>query len=52
LGGANTLSNLWPQHHPRAKDRLEDRLHQKVCSGRMRLRRAVRIFELDWRRYL
>jgi hypothetical protein len=32
--------------------RLENRLHQNVCSGRMRLRRAVRILELDWRRYL
>jgi hypothetical protein len=52
LGGANTLSNLWPEHHPQAKDRLENRLHQKVCSGGMRLRRAVRIFEVDWRSYL
>jgi hypothetical protein len=45
-------AHLWPQHRPQAKDRLENRLHQNVCSRRMRLRRAVRIFELDWRRYI
>jgi hypothetical protein len=48
LGGSNRISNLSPEHHPKQKDGLENRLHQQVCSGRMRLRTA-RVFLGDWR---
>jgi len=39
LGGANDVRNLWPQprNEARAKDRVEDELHEAVCSGQMRL---------------
>jgi len=30
------------------KDKLEDRLHDLVCSGRMRLRDAQREIARDW----
>jgi len=32
-GGANTLSNFWPQHHPQAKDRLENRLTRRCAPA-------------------
>jgi 5-methylcytosine-specific restriction endonuclease McrA len=51
LGGSNAIVNLWPEHNPQPKDRLEDRLHSQVCSGRLRLAKAQRIFKRDWRRY-
>jgi hypothetical protein len=51
LGGSNALKNLWPEHHPRAKDHLENELHERVCAGNMTLARAHRIFKRDWRRY-
>jgi len=39
LGGSNDVRNLWPQprNEARAKDRIEDELHETVCSGRIRL---------------
>jgi hypothetical protein len=61
LGGSNSMRNLWPEAAaPRPgfheKDRLEDRLHGLVCSGRMTLRRAQRLIARDWvqafRRYV
>jgi hypothetical protein len=51
LGGSNAMTNLWPEHHPQAKDHLENKLHRRVCSGRMKLGRAQRIFKRDWRTY-
>ena len=37
LGGSNVIANLFPERGYAAKDRLENRLHQLVCSGRMTL---------------
>jgi hypothetical protein len=49
LGGSNAIVNLSPEHGPQAKDQLENRLHDAVCSGRLRLAVAQRVFERDWR---
>jgi hypothetical protein len=50
LGGSNATANLWPEHHPAAKDVLEGRLHRAVCAGRLSLRAAQHRFATDWRR--
>jgi hypothetical protein len=61
LGGSNTIVNLWPEPYAgrwgaRTKDVLEDRLHDLVCGGRLRLAYAQRIEARDWvsayRRYV
>lgn len=48
IGGSNSTRNLWPEHNPQSKDRLENRTHEKVCTGRMSLSHAQRIFKGDW----
>lgn len=53
LGGSNNIANLFPERldaHPgyRAKDRLENRLHDLVCDGSIRLRSAQRRIAADW----
>jgi hypothetical protein len=61
IGGSNAIANLWPEPYAgrwgaRTKDVLENRLHELVCDGRLRLRRAQRIEAADWvaayRRYV
>ena len=53
LGGSNSILNLWPERYgarwgARVKDRLENRLHDLVCSGSMTLRRAQHLIAVDW----
>jgi len=50
LGGANDVPNLWRQPHneARAKDRVEDELHDAVCNGRMRLVDEQQRIVRDW----
>lgn len=50
LGGADWMSNLWPQpwDQARLKDRLENRLHKLVCSGELDIRTAQREIADDW----
>ena len=56
LGGSPTApENLWPEPHhviggwgSYTKDRLEDRLHTLVCSGRVPLAQAQRDIAHDW----
>jgi hypothetical protein len=55
LGGSNAFENLWPQparnpngHGFRIKDRLENRLHTRVCLGQMTLRAAQRAIRTNW----
>jgi hypothetical protein len=50
LGGSNDISNLFPERAPgyHAKDRLENRLHSKVCSGAMSLAAAQRRIAANW----
>ncbi len=53
LGGSNDVANLFPEkvnarpgYH--VKDRLENKLHQLVCAGRMGLRAAQRGIATNW----
>ena len=61
LGGSDSLRNLWPQPYSvswnaRAKDELEQRLHDLVCGGQLDLATAQREIAADWigayRRYV
>jgi hypothetical protein len=53
LGGSNAMVNLWPEPYAgrwgaRAKDALEDRLHQLVCAGRLALAAAQHADATNW----
>ena len=50
LGGTNDPAHLWPEAGkiPNPKDRLENRLHRLVCSGRLDLVVAQREIADDW----
>src|SRR4051794_15826506 len=53
LGGSNARANLFPEAaRPRPgsheKDRLENALHDEVCSARISLRRAQRLIARNW----
>jgi hypothetical protein len=53
LGGSNDIANLWPEAaDPRPgfheKDRVENYLHDQVCSGAMDLRTAQEAIASNW----
>jgi hypothetical protein len=53
LGGTNATANLFPEAASptpgsHEKDRLENRLHDDVCSGSISLRRAQRLIAGNW----
>jgi hypothetical protein len=53
LGGTESLRNLWPQPYSvrwnaHVKDRLEERLHELVCSGKLDLPTAQRDIAVNW----
>ncbi len=53
LGGSNDIANLWPEAaEPRPgyheKDRVENYLHQQVCSGAISLQEAQREIATNW----
>jgi hypothetical protein len=55
LGGANTISNLWPElnDHPKpgvinSKDLLENKLHDMVCAGQLSMTTAQHAIATDW----
>jgi hypothetical protein len=53
LGGSNDIANLWPQPASPApgyaeKDRLENYLHDQVCSGNMTLQEAQSREAANW----
>jgi hypothetical protein len=53
LGGSNAIANLWPERaNPppgfHQKDRLENRLHQFVCTGGLSLATAQRAIARNW----
>lgn len=53
LGGADTITNLWPQPAEpepgfHQKDKLENELHRLACSGRIPLSDAQRQIAHDW----
>ncbi len=55
LGGADVVSNLWPQAYGRSpwnaalKDRLENRLNKEMCAGHIALKAARAMLVNDWR---
>lgn len=58
LGGSNDASNLWPEPYEvpgapgygaRDKDKVENELHRRVCSGALDIREAQRRIRSDWR---
>jgi len=53
LGGSNDIANLWPEPaEPRPgfheKDKVENYLHDQVCSGAMTLQDAQAIIATNW----
>jgi hypothetical protein len=53
LGGTESIRNLWPEPYSarwnaRVKDKLEQRLHQLVCSGKLDLSTAQHDIAVDW----
>lgn len=54
LGGSNSIKNLWPQSYrtqpwnAHVKDKLENALHDDVCSDRVDLRTAQQEIASDW----
>src|ERR1700752_2667878 len=53
IGGSNSIKNLWPESYrtvwnARIKDRLEDRLHVLVITGRLDLKTAQPRIATDW----
>ncbi len=54
LGGSNSVRNLWPQSYKTSpwnahvKDKLENRLHADVCSGKLDLKAAQQEIARDW----
>jgi hypothetical protein len=54
LGGSpNSVKNLWPEPYlaaegARVKDKIENRLHDLVCSGQLTLRTAQAAIAANW----
>jgi hypothetical protein len=53
LGGSNDIANLWPEAaSPKPgfheKDRVENYLHDQVCSGAISLRQAQTEIATNW----
>jgi hypothetical protein len=54
LGGSNDIKNLWPESYrtepwnAHVKDKLEDRLHEVVCTGKLSLPEAQKAIAADW----
>lgn len=51
LGGANTITNLWPEFGsiPNLKDRVENRLHALVCTGKITIEKAQHDIATNWK---
>ena len=54
LGGSNSIRNLWPESfvttplNAHVKDKLENKLHQLICSGRIPVEQAQQEIAHDW----
>ncbi len=56
LGGSNDISNLYPesysiQYGARIKDKLENYLHDQICSGKMSVAVAQAEISTNWLKY-
>ena len=57
LGGSNGIANLWPEPASptpgfHEKDKVENYLHDQVCSGAMSLQQAQVAIATNWLQYL
>ncbi len=57
LGGSNDIANLWPEPADptpgfHEKDKVENYLHDQVCSGAMSLQEAQVAIATNWKQYL
>jgi hypothetical protein len=54
LGGSNSIRNLWPQSfvtqplNATVKDRVENKLHELVCAGKLPLQQAQQEIASNW----
>jgi hypothetical protein len=53
LGGSNSIKNLWPEPYTgdwnaHVKDKLENKLHDLICSGQLDLKSAQQQIATDW----
>ncbi|MFO1419522.1 MAG: hypothetical protein U1F59_00885 [Candidatus Competibacteraceae bacterium] len=54
LGGSNSIRNLWPQSYvsqplnAHVKDRLENKLHDLICAGKVSVDQAQKEIAEDW----
>lgn len=54
LGGSNSIKNLWPESfitepwNAHVKDRLENKLHEMICSGEIDIKEAQHEIATDW----
>jgi hypothetical protein len=54
FGGSNSVKNLWPESYrtsrwnARVKDRLENKLHELICSGQLDLKTAQQVIAANW----
>src|SRR3984893_14815303 len=54
LGGSNSIKNLWLESHrtspwnAQVKDRLEGKLHELVCDGKLDLKKAQQAIASNW----
>jgi hypothetical protein len=50
LGGSNDITNLWPEvgKLPNPKDKVENDLHDAVCSGQVSLSAAQEAIASNW----
>ena len=54
LGGSNSIRNLWPESYvtqplnAHVKDRLENKLHELICSGQVPVEQAQKEIAADW----
>ena len=52
-GGSNDVANLWPQPYygdwnAHQKDRLENLIHKKICSGEISLEEGQKDLSINW----
>lgn len=54
LGGSNSIKNLWPESfvtepwNAHVKDKLENKLHDMICTGQIDIKAAQREIATDW----
>ena len=54
LGGSNSIRNLWPESfitqplNAHVKDKLENKLHDLICSGQLPVEQAQQEIAQDW----